>query len=34
MASLAMALSVSLLSLVWPAFVLYRMQPLAALRHE
>jgi ABC-type antimicrobial peptide transport system permease subunit len=32
--SLAMALSVAVVSLAWPAVVLYRMQPLAALRHE
>lgn len=34
LSSLAMALSVALISLAWPAVVLYRMQPLAALRHE
>jgi ABC-type antimicrobial peptide transport system permease subunit len=33
-ASLAMALMVALLALAWPAFVVFRMQPLAALRHE
>jgi putative ABC transport system permease protein len=32
--SLGMALSIALVSLVWPTVVLYRMQPLAALRHE
>ncbi len=32
--SLAMALSVAVIALVWPAVVLYRMQPLSALRHE
>ena len=32
--SLGMALSIALVSMVWPAVVLYRMQPLAALRHE
>lgn len=33
-ASFAMALGVALVSLVWPAVVLYRLQPLTALRHE
>jgi putative ABC transport system permease protein len=33
-ASLMMALSVAVISLLWPAMVLYRMQPLSALRHE
>ena len=33
-ASLVMALLVALISLLWPALVLYRMQPLEALRHE
>ena len=33
-ASLAMALAVAFLALVWPTVVLYRMQPLTALRHE
>lgn len=32
--SLGMALSIALVSLVWPTVVLYRIQPLAALRHE
>ena len=32
--SLLMALSVAVVSLLWPALVLYRMQPLTALRHE
>ena len=33
-ASLLMALMVALISLLWPALVLYRMQALEALRHE
>src|SRR6185369_5818438 len=33
-ASVAMALVVAVLALAWPAFVVFRMQPLAALRHE
>jgi putative ABC transport system permease protein len=33
-ASLVMALTIALAALAWPAVVLYRMQPLAALRHE
>jgi putative ABC transport system permease protein len=33
-ASLLMALGVALLALLWPAVVVMRMQPLAALRHE
>jgi putative ABC transport system permease protein len=33
-ASFAMALSVAFISLVWPALILYRVQPLAALRHD
>ncbi len=32
--SFAMSLSIALVSMLWPALVLYRMQPLAALRHE
>lgn len=32
--SLGMALGVALVSLAWPTVVLYRLQPLAALRHE
>lgn len=32
--SFGMALGIALISLLWPAAVLYRMQPLAALRHE
>ncbi|MGQ0702932.1 MAG: ABC transporter permease [Gemmatimonadales bacterium] len=32
--SLVMAFAVAVLALAWPAVVLYRMQPLAALRHE
>lgn len=32
--SFGMALGIALISLAWPAVVLYRMQPLAALRHE
>lgn len=32
--SVAMALGVGLVALGWPALVVYRMQPLAALRHE
>ncbi len=32
--SLLMAVSVALVALAWPAVILYRMQPLAALRHE
>lgn len=34
LASLAMAAVVAALSLAWPAVVLWRFQPLAALRHE
>jgi len=33
-ASLGLAISVALISLAWPAVILYRMQPLSALRHE
>ncbi|MDP2958818.1 MAG: ABC transporter permease [Longimicrobiales bacterium] len=33
-ASLVMALSVAVVSLAWPAVILYRVQPLSALRHE
>lgn len=32
--TLALTLGVALLALAWPAVVLWRMQPLAALRHE
>lgn len=32
--SLLMAVSVALVALAWPAVILYRLQPLAALRHE
>src|SRR5450830_830978 len=32
--SLGMALGIALISLLWPAVVLYRLQPLTALRHE
>jgi putative ABC transport system permease protein len=32
--SLALTLAVAVLALAWPAVVLWRMQPLAALRHE
>jgi putative ABC transport system permease protein len=32
--SLGMALIVAALALAWPAFVVFRMQPLAALRHD
>lgn len=32
--SVAMAISVAVVSLAWPTAVLYRMQPLTALRHE
>jgi putative ABC transport system permease protein len=32
--SFVVALSVAVLSLAWPAVVLYRVQPLSALRHE
>ena len=32
--SFGMALGVALVSLAWPAVVLYRLQPLTALRHE
>ena len=33
-ASLAMALAVAAVALAWPAVILYRVQPLSALRHE
>lgn len=33
-ASVAMALAVAVVALAWPAVILYRVQPLAALRHE
>lgn len=33
-ASLVMALSVAVVALLWPAVVLWRLQPLTALRHE
>lgn len=32
--SLAVALAVAVVSLLWPAVVLYRVQPLTAIRHE
>jgi putative ABC transport system permease protein len=32
--SFAMALSVAVISLVWPAIILFRVQPLAAIRQE
>ena len=32
--SLVVALAVAMIALAWPAVVLYRMQPLSALRHE
>ena len=32
--SLVMALAIALVSLLWPAVVVFRMQPLTALRHE
>ena len=32
--SFALTLVIALLALAWPAVVLWRMQPLAALRHE
>ena len=34
MESFAMALIVAVISLVWPAIILFRVQPLAALRQE
>lgn len=33
-ASLAIALGLALVALAWPAYVVHRIQPLAALRHE
>jgi putative ABC transport system permease protein len=33
-ASFVMVLSVSVIALAWPALILYRVQPLTALRHE
>jgi len=33
-ASLAMAGAIALLALIWPAIVVFRLQPLTALRHE